>query len=135
MKLSLGVCILFMLGGATASASETVTSGLYYFGHEVESFHPCGSKKEYWVDGPENVLAPLRARANRLRTKEQPYPPIYVHFVGHVGDKDTPGGFAKDYDAVYHAVSVRSVYKKIPSHCRPANPPVHTDSAPAALRR
>jgi hypothetical protein len=103
-------CIAF---GATG------VPGLYYFGAEVETFHPCKSKQELWVIGAESDLKPLQERVEKIRkARATPYPAIYVELIGRVGPKDTSGGFAESYDGVFHLERVLKISETVPKGCR-----------------
>ena len=89
-----------------------------HFGHEVESFRPCGSKKAYWVRGGDRTLQPLRQRAERLREmRGKPYQPIYVEATGTIDTKSAREGFARDYDGVVRLRKVARVSNAIPQAC------------------
>jgi hypothetical protein len=53
----------------TAWGSDSTFRGRFYWGHEVDSFRPCGSKKAYWVKGEERSLRSLRDRTEQLRER------------------------------------------------------------------
>jgi len=110
---------LMMWGVAgTAWASDSTLRGRFYWGHEVESFQPCGSKKAYWVKGDKKVLQPLRDRAERLRQQRgKPYQPIYVEAVGAIDTKSKREGFAKDYQGLFHLRKVARVSNVVPKEC------------------
>jgi hypothetical protein len=120
MKLLLGAAALMVPCIAVGAGAGASVSGLYYFGAEVETFHPCNSKQALWVLGSETSLKPLRERAEKLReAQRKPYPAIYVEFAGRVGPKDTSGGFAENYDGVFHVERVLKVSEIVPKACRP----------------
>jgi hypothetical protein len=101
-----------------ASVSAQATSGVYFYGHETESFYPCGSDKAYWVVGRQGVLHQIRRKADHLRTSEEPYPPLFVQAVGRPEGKDTTsGGFAEQYDAVFRVSRVLKVSALVPASC------------------
>ncbi len=109
-----------LMASCAAFGAGPATPGLYYYGHEVESFQPCRSKQAFWVTGSESILQPLRERAEKLReSRGKPYQPIYVQFVGRIGPRDAGGGFAASYDGVYQLERVQRVSNVVPKSCSP----------------
>ena len=118
LRTSLGAAAL--MASCTAFGAGPATPGLYYYGHEVESFQPCRSKQAFWVTGSESILQPLREHAEKLReSRGKPYQPIYVEFVGRIGPRDAGGGFAASYDGVYQLERVQRVSNVVPKSCSP----------------
>lgn len=94
-----------------------VYRGNYYWGHEVETFHPCESENSYWVIGKSSVLQPLRDESNKLSSAlGKPYQPVYVEIFA-VLEAKAEDGFAADYDGVYRVTSVKKYNAVIPSDC------------------
>jgi hypothetical protein len=109
---------LILLIAGTVSASEASHRGRFYWGHEVQTFHPCGSKKAYWVKGEKKTLQPLRDRNEKLREQRgKPYEPIYVEAVGTIDSKSKRDGFATDYDGLFHLRRVVRVSNAVPKDC------------------
>lgn len=67
--------------------------GLYIYGHEVRSFTPCNSDKEYWA--LDNTNGDIVAVYSRLTHK--PYSPIFVEVQGILSQAPLDG-FGADYD-------------------------------------
>jgi hypothetical protein len=102
----------------TASGADTAFHGRFYWGAEVQSFHPCGSKKAYWVDGEEKTLQSLRDRTEKLRERRsKPYQPIYIEAVGKIDTQSEREGFAKDYDGLFNLRKVMRVSNVVPKEC------------------
>ena len=81
--------------------------GHYTWGHEVETFRPCGSAQTFWVTGDMAVLQPLRDKSAAVsQAQGRPYQPIFVEASGVAEGKATDG-FAADYDGVYRFTRVR----------------------------
>jgi hypothetical protein len=116
MKWALALAI----GVATSSwAADASHRGTFVWGHEVESFQPCGSKKAYWVDGKEQTLQALRDRNEMLRERTgKPYQPIYIEAVGAIDTKSKREGFAENYDGLFHLHTVVRVANAVPKDCR-----------------
>ncbi len=97
-------------------------AGVYTYGHEVESFTPCNSKKDYWITGQKTVLDTLRdaslAKAKQLKS---PYQSIYaeVHLALLPVAEE---GFAADYAGVVEAFEVKKWANDIPASCVTAEP-------------
>ena len=98
-----------------ASKGGTQLRGHYTWGHEVESFRPCGSAQAFWVVGDAALLQPLRDKA---MTMGKPYVPIYVEASG-VGEAKASDGFAADYDGVYRFTAVQVADSASPVGCPP----------------
>jgi hypothetical protein len=102
----------------TSCASEATFHGRYYFGHEIRSFHPCGSKKAYWVSADEDISKVLRDRAERLRERRgKPNQPVYVEAVGEIDLETKREGFAEDYDGLLHLRKLVNVSDTVPNGC------------------
>jgi putative lipoprotein len=100
-------------------APDTKFRGRFYWGHEVRSIQPCGSRSAYWVRGDDKTLQPLRERAERLRAQQgKPYPPLYVEVVGEIQTNSATEGFARDYDGLFNLREVKSVSDVVPRECR-----------------
>lgn len=68
--------------------------------------------------GKRAVLQQVRRKADNLRTSEEPYPQLFVQFVGRDMGKDrTSGGFAEQYDAVFRVNRVQQVSALVPASC------------------
>ena len=92
--------------------------GRYYWGAEVEAFHPCGSSKSYWIIGEDPALEPLRRRTDALREQsENPYPPIYVEAIGAIDTRSKRDGFAEGYDGLFHLRRVVRISSTAPKDC------------------
>jgi hypothetical protein len=107
-------CVLL---SACASADRAQLQGHYYWGHEVETFHPCGSNQEFWVTGDDALLQPLRDQAAELsRLNGQPYQPVYIAASG-ISEGKAFDGFAADYDGVYRLTAVHATKSVMPAGC------------------
>ena len=104
--------------GSSGWATDRVFHGRYVFGHEVESFQPCGSKKSYWAAADETTLQSLRDISNQLRReRHQPYPPIYLEVTGAVDTKSKRDGFAEGYDGLFFIRKIVRTSTVIPTEC------------------
>lgn len=111
--------ILFVCALSSCANVKSADSirGNYYWGHEVESFHPCGSDQSFWVVGSASVLQMLREEALRLsKARGQPYQPLYVEASAFQEGKPEDG-FAADYDGVYRFILIKTFSASIPSDC------------------
>lgn len=89
--------------------------GLYYWGAEVNTFQPCGSKHTYWVSASSWVLSPLK---QYLQTNaSEPYRAVYIEMRGHLLDEKTDG-FASQYDGLIRISEVISKDVEIPPGCK-----------------
>ena len=112
------VIAVFALVLSACASNGAALSGHYYWGHEVETFHPCGSTQSFWVVGDSSLLQPLRDKAMELsQSKGQPYQPLYV-VVTAASEERATDGFAADYDGVYRFNAVHSVAVASPPGCK-----------------
>jgi hypothetical protein len=103
---------------ACASAGSSQLRGRYFWGNEVETFHPCGTEQSFWIVGDNSLLQPLRAKTTELsRAKGQPYQPIYIEASG-TSEGKASDGFAADYDGVYRLTAVQVVSDAAPDGCK-----------------
>jgi G:T-mismatch repair DNA endonuclease (very short patch repair protein) len=99
-------------------ATEATFHGQYYYGHEVRSFHPCGSRKAYWVSADEEISRVLRDRAERLREQRgKPYQPVYVEVIGELDLETRREGFAEQYDGMFRLRRLLRVSDTVPKDC------------------
>jgi hypothetical protein len=111
---SLFCCLLSL----SACASDSTARGRFYWGHEVRSFQPCGSKNAYWVRAAEQTLQRLRERSEALRAhRDTAYPPLYIEAVGKIDTKSKREGFAQSYDGLFHLREVARVSDVVPTEC------------------
>jgi uncharacterized protein YecT (DUF1311 family) len=97
--------------------------GHYAFGHEVESFQPCGSGLAYWVVGSSDVLDLLHSEhAARV---DEPYEPVYAALRA-VSQPPASDGFAADYDGLIRVTEVVDVRTRSTQDCRGQEPSVPT---------
>ena len=85
-------------------------------GHEVSTFTPCGSNKQYWLD-----LAKV-SRSENEKLKQSisfPYQPVEVKLSGYLQLSSPADGFATNYDAIFEAESLNIVTPN-PTSCSPA---------------
>lgn len=103
---------------AMAPAAPRSMRGGYVFGHEVETFQECGGSADWWADGDEAVLAPLRRLAlQQAEATGEPYRPIYVEATGELLGKDEDAGFASDFDNVVKLSVVTATRAEVPADC------------------
>ncbi|WP_211827339.1 hypothetical protein [Kistimonas asteriae] len=101
---------------ASAIASPPEWEGLYTYGHEVNSFHPCGSRQEYWVSTSPAINRQLRDFVTQ-HTSEI-YQPVYLRLRGRLS-MEKGDGFAADYDGLMNIQDVITFSEYAPVHCIP----------------
>lgn len=101
------------LCGPTAGAGEEPSAGHYVYGHETETFQPCGSAP-LWVRGSTEVLESLRRAYSRLTST--PYEPVYAELVGRVTGP-AASGFAASYDGQFMIERVESTRRMRAGDC------------------
>lgn len=101
-----------------APAAPRAMRGAYVFGHETESFQECGNASDWWVEGDDAVLEPLRTLARQQSALSgDPYHPIYVEATGELLGKDVEGGFATDFDNAVKLDAVTRTEAALPPEC------------------
>lgn len=94
---------------------DKIYKGKYTWGHEVDVFQSCASKKTYWVSASSWVHGPLLDFYKSAITK--PYQPIYIEFRGHILDEEVDG-FAANYDGLIRASEIKKKALVIPKECK-----------------
>jgi hypothetical protein len=109
--------ILSIAFSLTASASDcdAVFSGRYYWGAEVDAFHPCGEATSYWVSASSWIQAPLIELVKA--GSKQPYQPVFIRFRGHLLD-EVRDGFAEDYDGLIRISEILEMRAELPADCQ-----------------
>ena len=95
-------------------AHDEIYRGTYTWGHEVDVFKPCDSKKEYWVS---YNWAGYRLKEFYKNNTTQPYQPIYLEFRGHLLNEEVDG-FAEQYDGLIHISEVKTLSKEVSGTCK-----------------
>ncbi|MCF6283394.1 MAG: hypothetical protein L3J28_14535 [Candidatus Polarisedimenticolaceae bacterium] len=115
------VVILFLLACQSAvdqqlQAEEQTKriQGIYVYGHEVNTFQKCGSKKTLWVIGDNSVLHDLQGQYYKLIS--HPYEDVYLELDGTLLPRATDG-FAVDYDGQINIKKIFSMQKKSEFNC------------------
>lgn len=100
--------------GETASEQKPKTlSGKLTIGHEVRSFKPCGSDKEFWVSDNTGELKKLY---DKLTTDKKPYTPIFAE-IEFIDKGKANEGFPADYESVYEVVNILKTGKIADKDC------------------
>lgn len=100
---------LALLASACSQPTVQTATGSYVYGHEVESFTPCGSESAYWATGSSSVLQPLQnASLQKAQQTGNPYQPVYIT-AEYTDQGKTSEGFAAEYD------SVIKIHKAVPA--------------------
>ncbi len=109
------VAIGLVLGALACDRSPPPVSGVYTWGHEVETFQPCGDAAVFWVEASESVLQELRTAHDSLTS--EPYQGVFLQ--AHVTRAaDATDGFAEQYDGVVRVTEVMEIEPVIPQGCR-----------------
>ena len=91
--------------------------GHYIWGHEVNTFTPCGDKKTYWVEGSSASIEKLKTKHQSLTQK--PYEQIFTTVTGRINtSKNDPDSFAEEYDGVIFIDSVGVISKSTQMDCK-----------------
>ena len=112
----LAITTISVLASCTSTDRQKIR-GSYVWGHETETFTPCGSSQSLWVVGDVALLQPLRdIAAEQSQFKGQPYLPIYLEVAGTI-EPQASDGFAADYDGVLRITHVYASQSSLPNHC------------------
>ena len=109
------ICVLLLSACTVEQPQLPVWQGAYRWGHEVNSFCPCGSDKCYWVRTSDQLQQQLRSYVQQHTSK--PYQPVYLLMRGQLLDQ--PGeGFARDYDALISIDALIALGSGLPRDCQ-----------------
>ena len=105
---------MLFIGCAHQPAKNYRYKGLYYWGHEVNTFQPCGKRIEYWV----SANFELQSRLQRFSESEtsEPYQPVYVEIDGHLLNEPLVG-FAEGYSGLLRVAKVVNQTAEVPKAC------------------
>jgi hypothetical protein len=113
------VLVLLLAAAPAAWSADSIFQGRFYWGHEVRSFQPCGSKASYWVQADEKTLQALRKRVESSRPPQGgPYRPIYLEAAGVLDTASRREGFARDHDGLFRLSKLARVSNTVPKECR-----------------
>jgi hypothetical protein len=98
-----------------AGADGSTLSGHYIYGHEANSFQPCGGEKVYWVSGSDKMLELMAKKYSKLTT--EPHEEVFAQIVGQQLGKATDG-FAMDYDGQIQVIELIFMKKKSDTDCQ-----------------
>ncbi|MBL4606671.1 MAG: hypothetical protein JKY01_02445 [Pseudomonadales bacterium] len=97
------------------NAEEQTLIGRYIYGHEVNTFQPCGKKEIFWVKGSNEILE-LMARKYSNHTAK-PYDEVFVEIIGDYTSKAIDG-FAMNYDGQIYVTKMVLMKKKTGTDCK-----------------
>jgi hypothetical protein len=98
-----------------ASVNGSTLSGRYIYGHEANSFQPCGEEKVYWVEGSNKMLELMAEKYSKLAT--EPYEEVFANIVGkHIGK--AVDGFAVDYDGKIQVIELMLMRNRSDTDCQ-----------------
>lgn len=110
----LQACDNFSNSEIESAVQERVYKGYYIYGHEANTFQPCGQQTVYWVNGPTDVLDILQRNYNENTSR--PYEEVFVELTGNIAGKASDG-FAMDYDGQFSVLKLLSMKKKSKNDC------------------
>jgi len=94
---------------------EKTLIGHFIYGHEVNSFQPCGKKEVFWVKGSNEILELMVRKYSNHAAK--PYDEVFLEITGDFEGKATDG-FAMDYDGQIHVMKIILMKKKSDTDCK-----------------
>ena len=122
-----GTCIYIILAITILQACDDIASseikannnaqvhkGYYIYGHEVNTFQPCGQTRVLWVNASNEVLNMLQQNYSSLTS--QPYEEVFVELTGNTIGKATDG-FAMDYAGQFLVSKMHKMKKKSKDDC------------------
>jgi len=113
--LSIQACYSSEDTNASANDVRQAIKGHYIYGHEENSFRPCGQNKTFWVNGSIKNLTMLEQKYKSLTSK--PYEPVFAELKGQYTGKASDG-FAMDYDGQFQLTAIIRVNKKSTGDCQ-----------------
>lgn len=84
--------------------------GTLVLGSETNHFVPCGSNKQYWLEGEKAILGSM---FNQVTT---PYEPLYAEIVGHLSTAQ-PHQVASDYQAKLTVSAINLITRENSEQC------------------
>ena len=96
------------------NSEKQIHKGHYIYGHEVNTFQPCGQKMVFWVNGSNEVLNTLQQKYKSYTLL--PYEEVFVELTGDFVGKASDG-FAMDYDGQFLVVTLLKMSKKFKDDC------------------
>ena len=98
-----------------SNLNSDVYKGYYIYGHEVNTFQPCGQTRVLWVSGSNQVLKKMRQ--HYARYTDQPYEEVFVELAGVLAGK-AADGFAMDYDGQFLVKKMLTMKAKSKDDCK-----------------
>ncbi len=92
-----------------------ILTGHYIYGHEVNSFKPCGRKDVFWVLGSNETLEFIAEKYSNYAVN--PYDEVYIKIIGDYLNKASDG-FAMDYDGQVQVKKILFMKKKSNTDCK-----------------
>ncbi len=108
-----GLGLALAVGLSSAGAQAQTLAGVYQSGHQVNSLQVCETGQGYLLRG--SALDTLWRQVNRLRSRQNPYPMLYVQLEGKVSV--TAAAKAADYDGEVMVQKLLSVSTTVPEAC------------------
>ena len=106
--------------------------GYYTFGHETNTFQPCGTIDVYWVKADAAIQSYLQSEYEKLAERNYDQMFVQIH-----GEKKAPAkdGFAANYDHIFEIQSVALFRRLKDGDCRNAKNPEagNTGEDPATM--
>jgi len=117
------VTFLFLLSACSvlADPQPKVNEGIkkvkghYIYGHEVNTFQPCGKTKVFWVVANNGLLQTLKQSHSKYTL--HPYEEVFLEIESNFLPKASDG-FAMDYDGQVRIFKILSIRKKSKNDCR-----------------
>jgi len=97
-----------------SNINADVYKGYYIYGHEVNTFQPCGQMKVFWISGSNDLLEKIQQQY-ALYT-DRPYEEVFVELTGDFAGKASDG-FAMDYDGQFMVTKIRMMKKRSEDDC------------------
>lgn len=89
--------------------------GHYIYGHEVNSFKPCGRKDVFWVLGSNEILELMTEKYSNYTVNQ--YDEVYIKIIGDYLNKASDG-FAMVYDGQVQVKKILLMKKKSSTDCK-----------------
>jgi hypothetical protein len=114
-----GVALVAVIAAVSYGGSTSEThQGIYTWGPEIHTFHPCGSEKQYWVRTTQELTDQLSAAHEEGRT--QPYQGLYATVAGYVSgpsSEEQDGAIGAQYEETFTITSVSLTERAPPADC------------------
>lgn len=90
--------------------AQFIMRGTLVIGHEAQTFTPCGSNRQYWVNLKKPDINSVQALSS------MPYQPMYAELIGRLSPPSN-SGFDSNFTAIFNVSNINMVSTENPQRC------------------